>query len=89
MKLMFIVYLMTGTLAGGLIIEARNPRAHHLLEQCLMAAMYHIPALLLTALGIWQAKKHGRFMGLDWQLFSIVAAICYGAGIGLGIYSFR
>jgi len=88
MKLLFIVYLFTGTLIGGLITELRNPRARDLVEQSLMVATSHVPALLLTALGIWHAKGRGRFMGLDMPLFLIVAAISYGAGIGLGLYAF-
>jgi hypothetical protein len=68
--------------------DMHDPRKHTSYIDWLILAAIHIPALLLTGAGIWQAKKVGRFMGMDAPLFFIAAAVTYGAGVALGFYAF-
>ena len=86
MKLLFAVYLFSGfSIAPFSQVAAK--REITVLDWSILAAI-HVPAILLTVLGLWQARKHQRFLGLDLPLFLVVAVVCYGAGVGLGFYGF-
>jgi hypothetical protein len=84
-KLLFIVYIFTGFVIGPF---SKDLAKHNTAKDWLILLAMHLPALLLTALGIWQAKKRGRFFDMDAPLFFITAAVCYGLGVGLGFYAF-
>jgi hypothetical protein len=83
-KLLLVVYIFTGFAIGPF---SKDLAKHNTPKDWLILLLIHTPALLLTALGIWQAMKRGRFFDMDAPLFVITAAICYGIGIGLGFYA--
>ena len=85
MKLLFAVYIFTGFVIGP--FTADLPK-HNTAKDWLILMGIHFPALLLTVVGIWQAKKHGRFFNMDAPLFFITAAVCYAVGVGIGFYAF-
>ena len=83
MKLLLIVFLVTGTIIGPF---TKDLPKHNTPTDWLVLAAIHVPAVFLAGVGLWQAKSRGRFMGLDVGLFSIVSGICYGAGVAIGFW---
>lgn len=81
MKLLFLVYFATGAVIGPFCGDGVANAA--MMDWLTLAGM-HVPALLLTALGFWHGRKHGRFLGQRTDLFLVSALLSYGAGVAIG-----
>ena len=84
MRLLLIVFLAAGFPVGGLIL--RKPGPPLTATDWLGVIAFQVPAMLLVAVGIWQAKKRGKFFGVDLRLFMISAAVMYLFGVWVGYY---
>jgi len=84
MALLFLVYAASGFPIGSIMFAKRRPPLG--LTDWLGVLAFHGPALLITLLGIWQARRTGKFFKMDTRLFVTFMVIAYGCGLGAGYY---
>jgi hypothetical protein len=85
MKLLFIVYFFTGTILGPFVSDAQS-RGIGTADWAILAGI-HGPAVILTAVGIWAARRHGTFLGLSAGAFVFAALLSYGVGAAIGLWA--
>ena len=85
MKVLFIVYFFTAMILGPFTSDAQKREIT--LEDWAILFGIHVPAILLTLIGIWVGRKHGTFLGLSLGAFSLAALLSYSAGAGIGFWA--
>ncbi len=85
MKLLFIVYFLTGTILGPFVSDAQS-RGIGTADWAILAGI-HVPAVLLTVVGIWAARRQRTFLGLSAGAFVFAALLSYGVGAAIGLWA--
>ena len=85
MKLLFIAYFFTGMMLGPFTSAAQEKEVT--LEHWAILFGIHVPATLLTLVGIWIGRNRGTFLGLSLGAFLFAALLSYCTGVGIGFWA--